>query len=117
MIFPGHIAAGFLTTYSVVSFFPGLHAPVGGTELAALFAAGTLLGDAPDIDVLFYFLKKKDNQSRQAQCPPDLHHSRACGLAFVRTQYFLFEQCLRSRFFLVYPRSTRVAVSVESFLM
>ena len=42
-----------------VSFFPGLHAPVGGTELAALFAAGTLLGDAPDIDVLFYFLKKK----------------------------------------------------------
>ena len=59
MIFPGHIAAGFLTTYSVVSFFPGLHAPVGGTELAALFAAGTLLGDAPDIDVLFYFLKKK----------------------------------------------------------
>lgn len=57
MIFPGHLSAGFLTACGVVALAgpAGLHGP----DVATLLIAGTLLGDAPDVDILFYFFTKK----------------------------------------------------------
>ncbi len=57
MIFPGHLSAGYLTTYATL----GIAATAGlsTSETVTLLVAGTLLGDAPDVDILFYFFRKK----------------------------------------------------------
>ncbi|MES2223806.1 MAG: metal-dependent hydrolase [Patescibacteria group bacterium] len=56
MVFPGHIAAGYLTALGVVTFAGFSLTP---NEQALLLTLGSLLGDAPDIDVFYSFLKKK----------------------------------------------------------
>lgn len=56
MVFPGHIAAGYLTTIGVIAVTGYLLSP---HEHLLLLSAGTLLGDAPDVDVFFNFLEKK----------------------------------------------------------
>ena len=56
MVFPGHIAAGYLTALGVVTF-AGL--PLSPNEQTILLTVGALLGDAPDIDVFVSFFRKK----------------------------------------------------------
>lgn len=55
MVFPGHIAAGYLVAYGVI------HAagiPLTGNEQTLMLAVGALLGDGPDSDIFLSFLKK-----------------------------------------------------------
>lgn len=56
MVFPGHIAAGYLTALGVVTF---AGVPFSPNEQAILLTLGALLGDGPDLDVFFNFFKKK----------------------------------------------------------
>lgn len=56
MIFPGHIAGGYLAAKAVLGL---AHVPLDPAQTTALIAIGTIAGDAPDIDVLFYFLHHK----------------------------------------------------------
>ena len=56
MVLPGHIAAGDLTTYTVLAVTSYALTP---DQHLLLLLAGTALGDAPDIDILYYFLKRK----------------------------------------------------------
>lgn len=55
MILPGHLAAGYITTFVTVTALGYSFTP---TEQTLLLTAGTLLGDAPDLDVFFNFFKK-----------------------------------------------------------
>lgn len=56
MVFPGHIAAGYLTALGVVTF-AGI--PLTPNEQTILLTLGALLGDAPDTDIFYSFFKKK----------------------------------------------------------
>lgn len=56
MVLPGHLAAGYLTTYAVL-FVSGIH--FAYSQELTLLCIGTLLGDAPDSDIAYNFLKKK----------------------------------------------------------
>ncbi len=56
MILPGHLAAGYLTTYAVLHV-AGFQ--FSGNENIAIYTIGTLLGDGPDFDIFLSFLKKK----------------------------------------------------------
>lgn len=53
MILPGHIAGGYLAATAVLALS---HAPLSSAEATALLTIGTLAGEAPDIDILFFFL-------------------------------------------------------------
>ncbi|MDB5204778.1 MAG: hypothetical protein JWP09_806 [Candidatus Taylorbacteria bacterium] len=56
MVFPGHIAAGYLTALGVVTFSGIALSP---NEQALLLTLGALLGDGPDVDLFYSFFKKK----------------------------------------------------------
>ena len=56
MVLPGHIAAGYLTALGVVTLSGLTLTP---NEQITLLTLGALLGDGPDLDVFFSFLKKK----------------------------------------------------------
>jgi hypothetical protein len=65
MIFPGHLGAGYLTAYAIIAAagagsLIGLGAgALSPSEIDILLVSGTLLGVAPDVDILFYFFDKK----------------------------------------------------------
>lgn len=56
MVLPGHLAAGYITTFFTITTLGYSFTP---TEQTLLLSIGTLLGDAPDLDVFFNFLKNK----------------------------------------------------------
>ena len=56
MVLPGHIAAGYITAFTLVTTLGYSFTP---SEYTLLLTAGALLGDAPDADVIFSFFKKK----------------------------------------------------------
>lgn len=59
MVLPGHLAAGYITTFLTMTT---LGYSFTATEQTLLLTAGTLLGDAPDIDVFFGFIKNKSTK-------------------------------------------------------
>jgi len=60
MVLPGHLAAGYLTTYGVLKLAPSyLSLSLSSVQIFWLFIIGTLLGDAPDIDAVFGILKSR----------------------------------------------------------
>jgi len=56
MVLPGHLAGGYLTAKAVLYL---AHASFSPAETTALMAIGTLAGEAPDIDLLFFYLHQK----------------------------------------------------------
>ncbi len=64
MIFPGHLGAGFLTGYAVIKLMHG-STSLSTEEINILLGAGTLLGVAPDSDIIFYFFQKKTLKPEQ----------------------------------------------------
>ena len=56
MVLPGHLAAGYITTFLTITTLGYSFTP---TEQTLLFTAGTILGNAPDLDIFFSFLKNK----------------------------------------------------------
>ena len=60
MVLPGHLAAGYLTTFAVLKFVaPHLGVSLSSVQTLELFILGTMLGDGPDIDVLIGFFRNK----------------------------------------------------------
>jgi hypothetical protein len=66
MVLPGHLAAGYLITKGLLDLAPGVFSP---TQTTVLLIIGTLFGDGPDIDLIwFYFANKywhKDKKSHR----------------------------------------------------
>ncbi|MEK9184895.1 MAG: metal-dependent hydrolase [Patescibacteria group bacterium] len=67
MIFPGHIASGFLMTTAVLHL---LNPEITPIQTNFLLAFGTLAGDFPDIDIAYHFIKKRNTN------PEDLGNHR-----------------------------------------
>lgn len=56
MLPPGHVAAGYLTAYTLLKITKPDLDPV---QMNALLAWGAFFGFAPDLDVFYFFLKNK----------------------------------------------------------
>ncbi len=53
MVLPGHLAGGYLAAHAVLFV---MHPALPASDLALLAAIGTLAGEAPDIDLFFFYL-------------------------------------------------------------
>ncbi len=62
MVFPGHIAGGYLATKAILAL---AHVALTPGQTTALIAIGTIAGDAPDMDILFYFLHHRYSPSTE----------------------------------------------------
>jgi hypothetical protein len=56
MILPGHIAGGYLATRALLSLS---HTTLPPTEITALLVIGTLAGEGPDIDLIWYSFRHR----------------------------------------------------------
>lgn len=56
MIFPGHIAGGYLAAKVVLALS---HTAFTSGQTTALLTIGTIAGELPDMDILFFFLHHK----------------------------------------------------------
>lgn len=56
MVLPGHLAGGYLATRALLSLS---HAAFTPTQITALLIIGTLAGDGPDIDLLWFSFKHR----------------------------------------------------------
>ncbi len=55
MILPGHLAAGYITTYSLLAL---VHPDLTLVQKDILLVWGTLCGDLPDIDIFYSMVRK-----------------------------------------------------------
>lgn len=69
MILPGHLAGGYLAAKAVLALTGAAFTPA---QTTALLTIGTIAGDAPDIDVLFFFLHHKYSKAENKR---DSHRS------------------------------------------
>ena len=58
MVLPGHLAGGYLSARIVLALAPAA-AAFSPTQTAILLTIGTLFGDSPDIDLIFYYFNQK----------------------------------------------------------
>ena len=65
MIFPGHIAGGYLVTKLVIAVASAHRLAVPADQASTLIATGIIAGYLPDIDMVFYLLR-----SRFSTVPP-----------------------------------------------
>lgn len=61
MVLPGHLAGGYLATSAFLAVAP--IAALSPTQTTAILVIGTLFGDSPDIDLLWFYIQKKFNKS------------------------------------------------------
>lgn len=60
MVLPGHLAAGYLTTFVVLKIASAWFSiSLSVSQTFWLFIIGTLLGDGPDVDAVFGILKSR----------------------------------------------------------
>ena len=64
MVLPGHLAGGYIVTTAILKFVPGIES-FSNNEIALLYMIGILSGEIPDIDLLFFYLSKKINNSKK----------------------------------------------------
>jgi hypothetical protein len=58
MVLPGHLAGGYLVSRAVLALAPAATA-FSPAQTAALLVIGTLFGDSPDIDLIFYYFNQR----------------------------------------------------------
>lgn len=61
MVLPGHLAGGYLAARAVLDLAPAA-ASLSPTQTAILIVIGTIFGDSPDIDLLFYYFNQKSSR-------------------------------------------------------
>ena len=59
MIFPGHIAGGYLAAKAVLAVAASHGVTFTPEQVTALLTISTIAGERPDIDILFFFLHHK----------------------------------------------------------
>ena len=62
MVLPGHLAGGYLAARAVLFLTQTTFTP---TQTAALLAIGTLAGEAPDIDFIFFYFNHRSETSKK----------------------------------------------------
>lgn len=62
MVLPGHIAGGYIAARAVLFV---AHASFPPEQTAALLVIGTLAGELPDIDLLFFYFNQRSRTSRK----------------------------------------------------
>ena len=62
MVLPGHLAGGYLAARAVLFL---AHASFSPGQTAALLVIGTLAGEAPDIDLLFFYFNQRSKASKK----------------------------------------------------
>ena len=56
MVLPGHLAGGYLATYSLLALTNTSFSP---TETNILYLIGIIAGEIPDIDLIFFYFEYK----------------------------------------------------------
>ncbi len=59
MVLPGHLGGGYLAARAVLALAPAAAATFSPTQTAALLVIGTLFGDGPDLDLIWYSFKHR----------------------------------------------------------
>ena len=62
MVLPGHLAGGYLAARAVLFL---THASFSPTQTATLLVIGTLAGEVPDIDLLFFYFNQRSKASKK----------------------------------------------------
>ncbi len=62
MVLPGHLAGGYLATIALLTVFPS---DLTINQINTLLIIGTLAGEFPDIDLLFFNLKYRHNTANR----------------------------------------------------
>ena len=62
MVLPGHLSGGYLAARAVLFL---THASFSPTQAATLLVIGTLAGEAPDIDLLFFYFNQRSKASKK----------------------------------------------------
>jgi len=62
MVLPGHLAGGYLAARAVLFL---THAAFTPAQTAALLTIGTLAGEAPDIDLIFFYFNQRSKTSKK----------------------------------------------------
>ena len=63
MVLPGHLAGGYLAATALLAVF---HPDLSTSQINSLLIIGTLAGELPDIDLIFFNLKhRQDRSSKQ----------------------------------------------------
>jgi len=60
MVLPGHLAGGYLATTALFAFF---HPDLSTNQINSLLIIGTLAGELPDIDLIFFNIKHRHDKS------------------------------------------------------
>jgi len=60
MVLPGHIAGGYLAAEAILLL---AHPALPASQLTALLIIGTLAGEAPDIDLIWFYLEHRFNKT------------------------------------------------------
>jgi inner membrane protein len=71
MVLPGHLAGGYLVSTALIT---ALHPDFSATQLNILLLIGTLSGELPDIDLLFFNLKNR-NKAREEISTSENHRN------------------------------------------
>ncbi|HTK33150.1 MAG TPA: metal-dependent hydrolase [Candidatus Paceibacterota bacterium] len=80
MVLPGHLAGGYLAATAMLSFFQPSLSP---HETAALLIIGTIAGDLPDIDLIFFYLKhRKDRTEKHPTSESESHRNYITHIPF-----------------------------------
>src|SRR5437868_1384261 len=79
MVLPGHLAGGYLAARALLSLS---HAAFTPGQMLALYIIGTLAGDGPDIDLIWYSFKHRVLRSTENDSHRDyLTHAPIVWLA------------------------------------
>ena len=62
MVLPGHLAGGYLASRAVLFLTHATFTPV---QTATLLVIGTLAGEAPDIDFIFFYFNQRSKTSKK----------------------------------------------------
>jgi len=60
MVLPGHLAGGYLAATALIAVF---HPDLSTSQINCLLIIGTLAGELPDIDLIFFNLAHRKNQN------------------------------------------------------
>lgn len=60
MVLPGHLSGGYLATLGLLAI---THSAFSHSQLVSLYIIGTIAGEGPDIDLLFYYLQRRTNKN------------------------------------------------------
>lgn len=71
MVLPGHLAGGYIAASTVLSL---LDPSLSHEQIATLLVIGTIAGELPDIDLIFFYFKHKKDRTETHQTSESENH-------------------------------------------